>query len=317
VIPFPPAGGYDFIGRPWADKVKPLLGTIVVENIGGGGGSLGAAAVAHAGPDGYTLLVSGTNVHINEALLKGRPLYNPIKDLQPISCVGVGYWAIAIHPSLPVQTLTELIAYARANPGKLSYGHSGIGTINHLAGELFKSLAGTPEIVPVPYRGAGPASSQHPPDPVKPLALLGGDCIHGFGFSRGAFTIRVLVNFVLSMGLVSDFDSTDDLKRKSRALYLAASADSRPGGCGHASSGAAGFGRTSCLPRRRATSIGRFVPASRASPAAWSSALAGAYLDRHLHRRGQQRVELHLNGVRIERPPRPIAAVSRSVHSSR
>jgi len=156
VVPFPPAGGYDLLARPWADKMKSLLGPIVVENIGGGAGSLGAAAVARASPDGYTLLVSGTNVHINEALLKSHPLYDPVNDLQPISCVGYGPWAIAIHPSVPARTLKEFIAYAKANPGKLSYGHSGVGTVNHLVGELFKSLAGTPEIVPVPYRGAGP-----------------------------------------------------------------------------------------------------------------------------------------------------------------
>jgi tripartite-type tricarboxylate transporter receptor subunit TctC len=156
VVPFPPGGGYDLIARPWADKMKSLLGAIVVENIGGGAGSQGAAAVARAIPDGYTLLVSGTNVHVNEALLKSRPLYDPVKDLDPISCIGVGFWAIAIHPSVPARTLKEFIAYAKANPGKLSYGHSGVGTVNHLVGELFKSLAGTPDIVPVPYRGAGP-----------------------------------------------------------------------------------------------------------------------------------------------------------------
>jgi tripartite-type tricarboxylate transporter receptor subunit TctC len=156
VVPFPPGGGYDLIARPWSDKMKSLLGAIVVENVGGGAGSLGAAAVARATPDGYTLLVSGTNVHVNEVLLKSRPLYDPIKDLAPIACIGVGFWAIAIHPSVPARTLKEFIAYAKANPGKLSYGHSGVGTVNHLVGELFKSLAGTLEIVPVPYRGAGP-----------------------------------------------------------------------------------------------------------------------------------------------------------------
>jgi tripartite-type tricarboxylate transporter receptor subunit TctC len=156
VVPFPPGGGFDLVARPWAEKMRSLLGTIVVENVGGGSGSLGAAAVARANPDGYTLLLSGTNVHVNEVLLKSRPLYDAVNDLQPISCIGFGPWAIAIHPSVPARTLKEFIAYAKANPGKLSYGHSGIGTINHLVGELFKSLAGTPEIVPVPYRGAGP-----------------------------------------------------------------------------------------------------------------------------------------------------------------
>jgi tripartite-type tricarboxylate transporter receptor subunit TctC len=136
--------------------MKPLLGTVVVENIGGGGASLGAAAVARARPDGYTILLGGTQTHVNEALLKSRPLYDPVKDLDPIAGVAANVLCIAVHPAVPVQTLAELIAYARANPGKLSYGHSGVGSIQHLAGELFKSLAGTPEIVQVPYRGTGP-----------------------------------------------------------------------------------------------------------------------------------------------------------------
>ncbi len=156
VVPFPPGGAYDAVGRPWADKMKPLLGTVVVENIGGASGSLGAVAVARARPDGYTILLGGTLTHINEALLKSRPLYDPVKDLDPIAGVAANSLCIAVHPSVPVQTLKELIAYAKANPGKLSYGHAGVGSIQHLAGELFKSLAGTPEIVQVPYRGTGP-----------------------------------------------------------------------------------------------------------------------------------------------------------------
>jgi tripartite-type tricarboxylate transporter receptor subunit TctC len=156
VIPFPPGGAFDAVGRPWADKMKPLLGTVVVENIGGGGSSLGAAAVARARPDGYTILLGGTQTHVNEALLKSRPLYDPVKDLEPIAGVAANVLCIAVHPSVPVQTLKELIAYAKANPGRLSYGHSGAGSIQHLAGELFKSLAGTPDIVHVPYRGTGP-----------------------------------------------------------------------------------------------------------------------------------------------------------------
>src|ERR1700716_2237945 len=156
VVPFPPGGAFDAVGRPLADKIKPLLGTVVIENIGGGGSSLGAAAVARARPDGYTILLGGTQTHVNEALLKSRPLYDPVKDLDPIAGVAANVLCIAVHPSLPVVSLKELIAYAKANPGKLSYGHSGAGSIQHLAGELFKSLAGTPDIVHVPYRGTGP-----------------------------------------------------------------------------------------------------------------------------------------------------------------
>jgi tripartite-type tricarboxylate transporter receptor subunit TctC len=156
VIPFPPGGAFDAVGRPFADQMKGLLGVVVVENIGGGGGSIGAAAVARAKPDGYTLLLGGTLPHVNEALLKSIPLYDPVKDLDPISAVAANVLCIAVHPSVPALSLKEFIAYANANPGKVSYGHAGVGSIQHLTGELFKSLTGTREIVPVPYRGTGP-----------------------------------------------------------------------------------------------------------------------------------------------------------------
>ena len=157
VVPFPPGGAFDALGRPWAgqDERPP----------GHGGGRkhwrrrvfARASAVARARPDGYTILLGGTQTHVNEALLKSRPLYDPVKDLDPIASVAACFLGIAVHPSVPVQTLKEFIAYAKANPGKLSYGHAGVGTIQHLAGELFKSLTQTPEIVQVPYRGTGPA----------------------------------------------------------------------------------------------------------------------------------------------------------------
>jgi tripartite-type tricarboxylate transporter receptor subunit TctC len=156
VIPFPPGGAFDAVGRPWADKMKPLLGVVVVENVGGGGGSIGGAVVARAKPDGYTLLLGGTLPHVNEALVKSRPLYDPVKDLDPIAAVAANVLCIAVHSSLPVRNLNELIDYAKAHPGKLSYGHAGLGSIQHLTGELFKSLARTPDIVQVPYRGTGP-----------------------------------------------------------------------------------------------------------------------------------------------------------------
>ena len=156
VIPFPPGGAFDAVGRPWAERMKPLLGTLVIENIGGGGASIGATAVARAQPDGYTILLGGTLPHVNEALLKKRALYDPVKDLDPIAGIAANVLCIAVHPSVPVRTLEELIAHAKANPGKLSYGHAGVGSIQHLTGELFKSLAGTPGIVDVPYRGTGP-----------------------------------------------------------------------------------------------------------------------------------------------------------------
>jgi len=157
IVPFPPGGAYDTLGRPWADRIKPHLGTVVIENIGGGGASLGAAAAARSRPDGYTLLLGGTLPHVNEALLKAKPLYDPVNDLDPIMRIAVGYLAIAVHPSVPVNTLAELVAYIKQNPGKVSYGHSGVGGTNHLIGELFKSVAGIPDLIQIPYRGAGPA----------------------------------------------------------------------------------------------------------------------------------------------------------------
>jgi tripartite-type tricarboxylate transporter receptor subunit TctC len=157
IVPFPPGGAFDTVGRPWAEKMKPLLGTVVVENIGGGGSSVGAAQAAHARPDGYTILLGGATTHVPEALLKTRPLYDPLKELEPISGIAVTAFAIAVHPSVPVNDLKELIAYAKANPGKLSYGSAGHGSLNHLTGELFKLKMGITDLVHVPYRGAGPA----------------------------------------------------------------------------------------------------------------------------------------------------------------
>lgn len=157
VIPFPPGGSYDAIGRPWADRMKGLLGTVVVENIGGGGSSLGAAAVARAAPDGYTILLGGGGAVVINPVASSRPPYDPIKDFAPIALVVVHAFALMVHPSLPVQTLAEFVDYARRNPGKLSYGSAGVGSVNHLTGELLKSLAAIRDMVHVPYRGAAPA----------------------------------------------------------------------------------------------------------------------------------------------------------------
>src|SRR5438132_3742188 len=156
VVPFTPGGVNDAVGRPWADKMKSLLGTVVVENIGGAGGGLGAAAVARARPDGYTLLVGGMGSHVIVGIATNRANYDPIADFEPIAILGVTALTIAVHPSLPVKTLAELIAYGKANPGKLSFGSSGAGAMTHLTGELCKSLAGLPYIVHIPYRGGVP-----------------------------------------------------------------------------------------------------------------------------------------------------------------
>ena len=156
IVPFPPGGLYDSTGRPLGESVKPHLGTVVVENMGGGGGSLGAAAVARAQPDGYTILFGGTPMLVVHPIASTRLPYDPVKDFEPIAILGYNATLIDVHPTLPVRTLKDLADYAKANPGKLSYGSSGIGSMNHLVGERFKSLTGT-DIAHVPYRGAGPA----------------------------------------------------------------------------------------------------------------------------------------------------------------
>jgi tripartite-type tricarboxylate transporter receptor subunit TctC len=154
VIPFAPGGVYDAVGRPWAERMKTALGTMIVENQGGGGGSLGAATVARAQPDGYSLLLGGIGPLVINPIAASRTPYDPIKDFEPISILVVTAFSVAVHPALPVRTLTELLDYAKSNPGKLSYGSAGVGSGNHLTGELLKSLTGV-DIVHVPYRGAG------------------------------------------------------------------------------------------------------------------------------------------------------------------
>jgi tripartite-type tricarboxylate transporter receptor subunit TctC len=156
VLPFPPGGVFDIIGRPWADKVKSSLGTVFVDNQPGAGGSLAAQLVAHSAPDGYTIFLGGSSIHLAEMILREHPLLDPMKDLTPVAMVAITCFGITVHPSVPAQNLKELIDYLKANPGKLSYGSAGAGTMNHLTGELFKSLTGIADLPHVPYRGSGP-----------------------------------------------------------------------------------------------------------------------------------------------------------------
>jgi len=157
IVPFPPGGAFDTIARPWAERIRPLFGQVIIENMGGAGGGVGAAYASHQRPDGYTLLLGGATTHITEGLLKTKPTYNPLKDLEPISPVAVTAFAIAVNPAVPARDLKELIAYVNAHPGKVSYGTAGHGSLNHLTGELFKLRAGIADLPHVPYRGAGPA----------------------------------------------------------------------------------------------------------------------------------------------------------------
>jgi tripartite-type tricarboxylate transporter receptor subunit TctC len=157
VVPFAPGGVNDQVARLWAERMKAPLGNVYIENQGGAGGAVGALAVAHALPDGYTLLLGGAGALVLNPIGTVKPLYDPIKDFEPIAMLAVPALTIVVNPSVPVHTLKELIAYAKANPGKLAYGSAGAGSMTHLAAELFKSLAGTPDIVHVPYKGSGPS----------------------------------------------------------------------------------------------------------------------------------------------------------------
>jgi tripartite-type tricarboxylate transporter receptor subunit TctC len=155
VVPFVPGGVNDIVARLWTDRVKATLGAVYIENQGGAGGAVGAAAVARAQPDGYTLLLGGAGSQVLNPIAMSKPPYDPVKDFEAIAILATTSLTIAVTPALPVHALNELIAYANANPGKLVYGSAGTGSMTHLAGELFKSLAGTPDIVHVPYKGSG------------------------------------------------------------------------------------------------------------------------------------------------------------------
>jgi tripartite-type tricarboxylate transporter receptor subunit TctC len=156
IVPFAPGGATDVVGRLWADKIRPDLGTVVIENRASGGGALGASEVARAQPDGYTFLFGNTSTQVLLPVLMSRPPYDPLRDFASIYILCNAPTVIVVHESVPARTLLELIAYAKANPGKLSYGSAGAGTLTNLAGELFKQLIHAPDIVHIPYKGSAP-----------------------------------------------------------------------------------------------------------------------------------------------------------------
>jgi tripartite-type tricarboxylate transporter receptor subunit TctC len=157
IVPFPPGGSTTIVGRIVADKMGEALGqSIVVDNRGGAGGTIGSRAVAKSPPDGYTILLGYTGTLAIGPTLYGNVGYDPRKDFEPIGRIGTAPNTLVVHPSLPVQTVAELIAYAKANPGKVNYGSAGIGTVSHVCGEYFATVAGV-KITHVPYKGTGPA----------------------------------------------------------------------------------------------------------------------------------------------------------------
>jgi tripartite-type tricarboxylate transporter receptor subunit TctC len=177
IVPFPAGGPADIFGRFLAQGMSGQLGqSVVIENVSGVGGVLGVDRAAKSAPDGYTLaLNSSSSVSIAPFAMAKMP-YDPLKDLALITTVVRVPEVLAVHPTLPVNTLAELIAYAKTNPGKVNYGSAGSGSITHLAGELLKVEAGI-DVVHVPYKGAAPAVND----------LLGGQV------QMGIFDVPVLL----------------------------------------------------------------------------------------------------------------------------
>jgi len=160
VVSFSAGGPTDTVARVMGAKMADLLGQqFVVENKVGAGGNIGADLVAKAPPDGYTLLMATVSTHaINPGLYKNMP-YDPVRDFAPIGQVGVTPTLLGVHPSVPATDVKSLVAVIKENPGKFTYGSSGLGSILHLCGEQFKALAGGINIVHVPYRGSAPMMS--------------------------------------------------------------------------------------------------------------------------------------------------------------
>jgi tripartite-type tricarboxylate transporter receptor subunit TctC len=156
IVPFPPGGSTDVAARTLADKLSRAFGQqVVVDNRGGGGGAIGTVEAARAAPDGYTLLFVADPV-ITLHLVVKNVQFDMQRDFSAITQVTTQPIAVAVHASLPVKSAQELVAYAKANPGKLSFAHSGTGSGQHMSGELLKKMAGI-DIVHVPYKGGGPA----------------------------------------------------------------------------------------------------------------------------------------------------------------
>ncbi|MDQ8726127.1 tripartite tricarboxylate transporter substrate binding protein [Bradyrhizobium sp. LHD-71] len=157
VVPFATGGGSDIVARLIAEPLTKALGQpVVIENKPGAGATVGATAVAKAPPDGYTLLYTTPGVQITNPYLMPSLPYDADKDLVPVALIALAINVLVVNPALPVKTISELIAWAKANPGKLNFSSSGIGASSHLSGELFKQRAGI-EIEHVPYRGTGPS----------------------------------------------------------------------------------------------------------------------------------------------------------------
>ena len=166
ILPYAPGGATDLIGRPWAEKLTQALGhQFIIENRGGAGGMIGTEGAAKAPPDGYTLLLT-PNATLSVLPNMRKTPYDPVKSFDPVARVGDLVCGFVLHPSVGPKTLQETIAYAKANPGKLSYGSAGLGTSTHLRIEMLKYRAGV-DILHVPYRGSADALNDLLPGTVQ------------------------------------------------------------------------------------------------------------------------------------------------------
>ncbi|WP_372621295.1 Bug family tripartite tricarboxylate transporter substrate binding protein [Falsiroseomonas sp.] len=157
VVPYPPGGASDIAGRLQALVLSEGLGVpCVVDNRAGAGGTIGTAHVAQSAPDGYTIMMASPSSHLGAPLLFKTPGYEGVDDFTAIATFATGTAMVCVNPRLPITNIQELIAYAKANPGKLNYGSAGAGGANHMLGVLFMQRTGT-ELTHVPYRGAAPA----------------------------------------------------------------------------------------------------------------------------------------------------------------
>jgi tripartite-type tricarboxylate transporter receptor subunit TctC len=157
VVPFPPGNGTDILARLMSPKMSDSMRQpVIVENRGGANGVIGAELVARAAPDGNTILFTSPSTHVTSLFLSKNLPYDPIRDFTPITAAVEPVTVMTINPSLPVNSVKELIEYAKKNPGKLNYSSPGVGAVFHMSGELFKAGAGV-DIVHVPYKGASPA----------------------------------------------------------------------------------------------------------------------------------------------------------------
>jgi tripartite-type tricarboxylate transporter receptor subunit TctC len=157
IVPTPPGGPVDLIARVTANYLQRAVGPyFIIDNLGGAGNTIGSKVAAEAAPDGYTLLYTAASGLIVAPLLHPDADYDPLKSFDPIVLVGASSNILVVNPSVPVHTVQELVAYAKANPGKINFSSGGIGVLPHLIGEMFKARAGI-DIVHVPYRGGGPS----------------------------------------------------------------------------------------------------------------------------------------------------------------